>query len=390
MKILKAYKFRLYPSSATISQLNKTFGCSRFVYNTILTEIKNKQPKSTEKQLKEIHPFLKDVDSIALQQSRINLQMAFKKLKEGNASYPVFKSRKSRQSFRTISTNGNIKIDFTNNTLKLPKMNPIKFRDSRIFTSPIRQVTISRDKCNKYFASILVEEILPEVEVKPLDSSNTVGIDMGVTHYLTLSDGTKITNPKFFVSLQRKLKKIQKKFAKTKKGSKGREKLRLKVAAVHSKIANCRKDFLHKLSSLITKNFEGICIEDLNILGMLKNKRLSKSIQDLGWSEFVRLLEYKAQWAGRTLLKAGRFFPSSKNCNYCNYKNSSLKLSDRVWTCPVCGQVLDRDLNAAINLKNLILSTLGTRGIYASGDNVRLKPAFAGNANVGETRISFL
>ncbi len=160
MKILKAYKFRLYPSSATISQLNKTFGCSRFVYNTILTEIKNKQPKSTEKQLKKIHPFLKDVDSIALQQSRINLQMAFKNLKEGNASYPVFKSRKSRQSFRTISTNGNIKIDFTNNTLKLPKMNPIKFRDSRIFTSPIRQVTISRDRCNKYFASILVEEIL--------------------------------------------------------------------------------------------------------------------------------------------------------------------------------------------------------------------------------------
>jgi len=387
MKIHKSYKFRLYPSSASKGHLANTFGCSRLVYNTLLREIKDKSTKSTEKQLKEIYPFLKDVDSIALQQSRINLQTAFKNLKEGRARYPNFKSRKSRQSFRTVSTNGNIKIDFTNNTLKLPKLNPIKFRDSRVFNNPIRQVTVSKDRCDKYFASILVEEILPDIKVQPLNSNNTVGLDMGVAHYLTLSDGTKISNPKFFISLQRKLKKIQKKFAKTKKDSKGREKLRLKVAAIHSKIANCRKDFLQKLSSLIIKNFDGICVEDLNMLGMLKNRRLSKSLQDLGWSEFCRMIEYKALWAGKTLLKAGRFFPSSKNCNCCNYKNSSLRLSDRVWTCPSCGQVLDRDINAAINLKKLLLNTLGTREIYASGDNVRLKPAFAGNAVVGETRI---
>ncbi len=213
---------------------------------------------------------------------------------------------------------------------------------------------------------------------------------MGVAHYLTLSDGTKIDNPKFFVSLQRHLIKIQKRFAKTKKGSKGREKLRLKVAAIHSKIANCRKDFQHKLSSLIIKNFDGICVEDLNISGMIKNRRLSKSIIDLGWAEFVRLLEYKAQWAGKTILKAGRFFPSSKICHSCDSKNSSLKLSDRVWTCPSCGKVLDRDINAAINLKKLILNTLGTREIYAGGDNVGLKLAFASNAVVEDARIPFL
>ncbi len=382
MKILKAYKFRLYPSSASKSHLNKTFGCSRFIYNTLLTEIKNKSPKSTEKQLKEKHPFLKDVDSIALQQSRINLQTAFKNLKEGNAKYPTFKTRKSRQSFRTVATNGNIKVDFTEHTLKLPKLDPIKFRDDRTFTSLIRQVTVSKDKCGKYFASILVEEIIP-VEEKKLNYSNTVGIDMGVAHYLTLSNGTKIANPKFFVSLQRKLKKIQIKFSKTKNGSKGREKLRLKVAAIHSKISNCRKDFQHKLSSLIIKNFDGICVEDLNILGMIKNRRLSKSIIDLGWSEFLKILEYKALWAGNTLLKAGKFFPSSKICHNCHTKNEELKLADRSWTCRSCGRVHDRDINAAINLKN----TLGTREIYAGGDNVRLKLALASNAVVSESRI---
>jgi len=216
---------------------------------------------------------------------------------------------------------------------------------------------------------------------------------MGFSQIVTLSDGIQVPNPKYLRNLENRLKKIQRKFSKTKKSSKGREKLRLKVATLHIKITNCRKDFLHKLSTLITKKFDGICVENLDIKGMLKNRRLAKSLQDLAWSKFVTMLEYKALWAGKTLLKAGRFFPSSKLCHRCNHKNTDLKLSDRVWTCPKCGTSHDRDVNAAINLKNYFHSTLGTRGIYAGGDDVGLKPAMviasqlpASNAIVFETR----
>ena len=395
--MLKAYKFRIYPAKATECLLKKTFGCSRFVHNKLLFEIKNKTPKSTEKILKEKHNFLKEVDSIALQQSRINLETAFKNLQKGNANFPKFKSRKSRQSFRTISTNNNIKIDFENNTLKLPKISPIKFRDLRTFTSPIRQVTVSKDKTNKYFASILVEE---SKEVNPIETftlANTVGLDMGIAHFVTLSDGTKIDNPKFLIEYQNKLRKAQRRFSKSKKGSRGRAKLRIQVARIHSKIANCRKDFLHKLSTLIVKKYDGICIEDLNMMGLLKNRKLSKSLQDLGWSMFADMLQYKALSSGKTLLKAGRFFPSSKLCHACHFKKVGLKLNDRVWTCPSCGLSHDRDINAALNLKSFFQSTLGTRGIYAGGDEVRLKPAVVlatqvhvGNASVLETRSSAL
>jgi len=394
MKILKTYKFRIYPTKANKCLFNKTFGCCRFIYNTMLYEITNKKQRPTEKQLKEKFPFLKEVDSIALQQSRINLQTGFKNFKNKKAKYPIFKSRKSRQSFRTVSTRGNIKIDFNNHTIKLPKMNPIKFRDPRTFTDPIRQVTVSLDKTGKYFVSILVET---EIYVQPVEvftEEKVIGGDMGIATFITLSDGTKVPNPKFYRKLENSLRKAQKQFSKTKKRSKRREKLRRKVAAVHAKIVNCRKDFLHKLSSLIIKNFDGICIENLNIKGMLKNRRLSKSIQDLGWAKFANMLEYKAIWAGKTVLKAGRFFPSSKQCSACPYIKKTLSLSERFWTCPNCGAYHDRDINAAINLKKLLLEILlSTQGIrvtghglsgqsYAGGDDVRLKLAFASNAVV--------
>lgn len=395
-KILKTYKFRIYPTKANKCHLNKTFGCSRFVYNSMLHEIKNGRKRPTEAQLKKTHTFLKDVDSIALQQSRINIQRAFKNLKEKRACYPKFKSRKSRQSFRTVPTNGNIKINFENNTLKLPKLSPIKFRDQRTFEGTIKEVTVSKDTDDKYYSSILVEEEICDANVA---SNKTLGIDMGVAHIVTLSNGVKIVNPKFFVSLQRKLRKAQKMFSKTKKGSKRRERLRLRVAIIHKKIYNCRKDFLNKLSSLITKNFDKICIEDLNLLGMLKNRRLSKSLQDLGWSKFAAMLEYKCDWSGKTFLKAGKFFPSSKLCSSCGFKHNNLKLSERVWTCSSCGACHDRDINASLNLKEYLHSTLGMRGSglstesaksKASGDGVGLKLAFASNAIVYETRSPVL
>jgi len=390
MKIQKTYKFRIYPSKTNKSQLNKTFGCSRFIYNQMLQEIKSGNKRPTEAQLKIKHPFLKDVDSIALQQSRINLQTAFKNFKEKRSGFPVFKSRKSRQSFRTVSTNENIKIDFSNNTLKLPKISPIKFKDKRNFTSPIRQVTISKNTKNQYFASILIEEDIFPKKVENFNGNNTIGVDMGLAQIVTYSDGTKVDSLRLLSNYQKKLRKVQRRFSKTKKGSKRRERLRLKLGALHIKIRNIRKDFLHKLSNLIIKNYSGICVEDLNIKGMLKNRRLAKSVSDLGWSEFIRILEYKCLWTGKTLLKAGRFFPSSKLCHYCHYKNDKLKLSDRMWTCPECGASHDRDLNAAINLKDYFFSTLGTRGFKAGGDDIGLKLAFASNAIVNETRSSIL
>jgi len=384
METIKTYKFRLYPSSATKRQINKTFGCCRFVFNTVLHNIKNKLPKPTERELKIEHPFLKDVDSIALQQSRINLEQAFKNVKEKRANYPRFKSKKSRQSFRTVFTNFNIKIDFENNLLKLPKLNWIKFKDKRKFEGIIKQVTISKDPDEKYYASLMIKE---DIRIPEKNTNKTVGIDMGITHYLTLSNGLKVKNPRFFVSLQRKLKRFQRNFSKTKKGSKRREKLRIKIALLHKKITNCRKDFQHKLSNSIIKNFDNICIETLNIKGLLKNKRLAKSFSDLSWSEFSRMLEYKSQWFGKTLLKAEKFFPSSKLCHKCDFKKESLKLSDRIWTCSNCGASHDRDINASLNI---IKNTVGTTGIKASGDDVGLKLAFASNAIVYETRSSVL
>jgi len=349
----------------------------------MLHELKHKKTRPTESELKKEHPFLSDVDSIALQQSRINLQTAFKNLKAKRASYPKFKSRKNKQSFRTVYTNGNIKIDFNKRELKLPKLALIKFRDKRIFEGKLKQVTVSKDETNKYFASLMIKE---EIEIPPNLTNKTVGIDMGLTHFLTLSNGVKVVNPRFLRFRELKLKRKQRRFSKTKKGSNRRENLRRQLALIYKKISNCRKDFQHKLSNLIIKNFDRICIEDLNLKGMIQNKRLAKSFHDLGWSEFARMLEYKSIWSGKTLLKAEKFFPSSQLCHSCNFKNSRLKLSDRIWTCS-CGASHDRDINASLNI---IINTVGTTGIQAGGDDVGLKLAFASNAIVYEARSPVL
>jgi len=268
-------------------------------------------------------------------------------------------------------TNVYLKIDFKTKTLKIPKIPPIKFRDNRIFKESIRNITISRNKIGHYFASILIEKDLEIIPIDTFNENNTLGIDMGLARIVTT--GQDIVVPRYFRSLEDKLAKQQKSFSNKKKGSKNKNKQRLKVAAIHNKITNCRKDFLHKLSSSIIKNYDGVCVEDLNLKGMLKNRSLSKSVSDLGWAKFSAMLEYKALWAGKTLLKAGRFFPSSKLCNSCGLKNSNLKLSNKIWTCS-CGACHDRDENAAINLKNYFLNTLGTREIKACGKSVRHSP----------------
>ena len=372
MKVKKAYEFRIYPSKADECLIKRTFGCSRFVYNKMLESIKTEKKRPTEVELKTLYPFLKEVDSIALQQSRINLQTAFKNFKEKRTGYPQFKSRFSKQSFRTNCTNKNIKVDFDKSEITLPKFpKPLKFRDQREFLGVIKNVTVKKSSTGKYFAVILVEE---EIETIPTKGTKTIGLDMACSHFLTDSEGNNITAPKFFRNGQEKLKKVQRELSKKEKGSENREKQRIKVAKVHEKIKNNRKDFLQKLSTQITNDWDRIVVESLNMKAMSQSLNLAKSIMDNAWSSFDKMLEYKSLWKGKDFQRAEKFFPSSKLCRHCDFKHKDLKLSDLVWTCPNCRRSHDRNINAAINLKN----TLGIREIYACGDDVRLKPRTCG------------
>ena len=375
MKIKKAYNIRLYPTNIIKCLFNKTFGSTRLIYNTMLQEIKSGNKRPTEVQLKSLYPFLKEVDSIALQQSRINLQKAFKNLREKRANYPKFKSKKfSRQSYRTISTNNNIKIDNNTQHLTLPKVGKVRFRDQRIIPENINQVTITRTTANNYYASILIEEEINPIIITEFNDTNTVGIDMGLVHFYTNSEGNTLENPRFYRKDEKKLAKIQRKLSKKKKGSKNRNRQRIKVAKVHEKITNKRKDFLQKNSTQIINEWDLIAIEDLNIKGMIQNLYLAKSFQDLAWSDFVRMLNYKSIWGGKTLYKVNRFYPSSKTCNICGNINMELRLKERVWVCPQCRHTHDRDINASLNIKKKALkSTVGITGIDACGDYVRPK-----------------
>ena len=374
MKILKAYDIRVYPSNANESLIKKTLGCTRFVPNKMLYSINTTGKRPTEAELKKIFPFLKEVDSIALQQSRINLQIAFKNFKERKTGYPKFKSKKSnKQSYRTVPTNNNIKVDFETLEIKLPKLAPMKFRDDRIFTGKIKNVTVKKTPTNKYFAAVLVEE---EIEVTPVilaDSSKTIGLDMGCTHFMTDSNGKVTEAPKYFKKYQKKLRKAQQKLSRKLKGSKCKEKQRLKVARIHERIASKRKDFLHKSSSQITNEYDGICVESLNMAAMSQSLHLAKSVYDNAWSGYDKQLEYKSLWKGKTFLRTEKLFPSSKRCSYCGHKNKFLKLNDLVWTCPICRTCHDRNHNAAKNLEDNLRNTLGIREIHACGDDVGLK-----------------
>ena len=378
-KIHKRYNCRIYPTKANESLCGKTFGCCRKVYNVLLnvyeTERNFKAVLEKEKTLKKEFPFLKEVDSISLQQSRMNLKIAIdSQFKKNTKTKKLnFKNKHSRQSYRTVSTNNNIKINFETSKLTLPILGEVRFRDARTFTGKIKQVTVSKSSTDKYYASILVEE---EKEInfpETITEDQALSVDLGLTHFFTDSEGNKVDAPKFYRKEERKLKKQQRKLSRKKKDSNNRKKQRKKVAKIHEKVSNRRSDFLHKLSYSKTKNYLALGVEDLNISGMIKNHHLAKSIGDAAWGIFLKQLEYKSLWNGVYFEKINRFFPSSKICHKCDFKNKDLDLSQRVWTCPNCGAVLDRDLNAAINIKKELLRTLGLRGIYACGDSLRPK-----------------
>ncbi len=365
---MKAYKFRIYPNAEQQELIAKHFGCVRHVFNWALAE-KKEHYEQTKKNLsrselqkrvvqakKNDKPWLKEVNSQSLLASLLNLDGAYQRFFRGQNRFPRFKSKyDSEQSFQCPQ---HVTVDFDSNHLFLPKFNQgIKAKFHRHFEGQIKTVTVRRKPGGKYFVSILVNEQKSPVSQAPVVTEQTVGIDLGLTHFLIDSNGNKTDNPRFLKASLAKLAKEQKIFARKKKGSNNRQKHKLKVARVHEKVANQRLDFLHKLTAkLVYKNHAtSFAVEDLNAKGMMKNRKLSRSIADVSWSKFKELLSYKCAWTGKNLLEIGRFEASSKICGQCNHKLEQLDLSVRRWECPVCHADHDRDINAAVNIKRIAL-----------------------------------
>lgn len=361
MDVDRAYKVRLYPTPDQQIQINKTIGCTRWVYNHFLAwniEIYKAEKRymsysECSAMLTQIKAtsgtqWLSEVDKFALQNSLKDLDEAYKNFFQGRTQSPNFKSKRGpKQSYQTNLTNNNIRIDAKQHRLKLPKVGWVEYAvDGREIPDYIINVTISRTPSGKYFASILCKTNIDPLPLKP----DEIGIDLGLKQFAILSNGEVIENPRYYVKAQKKLARLQRSHSKKKKGSNNRNKARLKVARQHEKVKNQRRDFQHKLSKRLIDENQVIGLEDLRIKNMVKNRKLSKAISDAGWGEFRRMVEYKAAWHSRTVVTIDSFYPSSKLCSNCGTKNAMLTLSDREWQCPVCRTVHDRDKNAANNI----------------------------------------
>ena len=375
--MLKTYKYKIKPSQQQEELLSKFFGCVRYIYNWGLNK-KTSAYKENGKavgyvQLAKELTILKKTDECmwlneapneSLQQSLRSLDNAFTNFFRKKGNYPKFKSKKySKDSIKFINS---VHFDFNNWEVKLPKLGWVKLCKNRTFDqSTCKQgtCTVSKDHCRTYWCVITVDDLQPKPTKTKLVKENAVGIDLGIKDYAILSDGAKFANPKHLEKAQRKLAHLQKVFARKGKDSKNHEKMRIKVAKCHRSIANQRNDFLHKLSSHLVKNYDTICLEDLNVKGMEHNHHLARAIQGAAWGEFVRQLKYKSEWYGKNILFIGRFEPSSKLCHKCGYINKDLKLSDREWTCPQCGEKLDRDVNAAMNIKEIAFDKQNLVGV---------------------------
>jgi len=377
--MFKAYKYRIYPTKEQITLIEKHFGSTRFLYNYFLDYRQKSydngnqkvgymvtQAELTKLKKQKEYAWLNECGSQSLQMALRDLDCAYSRFFKKQGGYPKFKSKKhTSQSFTSPQ---NIKV--ANNKVYLPKFTKdgikVKLHREIPQNSVLKQATVSRQN-NQYFVSILIDDnnTIP----KPTKAKSAVGLDMGLTDLIITSDSVKYPNNKYFAKSQQKLKKLQRQHSKKQKGSNNRNKAKLKVQKLHTKISNQRKDTLHKISNEITNQYDIICLETLNVRGLQKNRCLAKGIADVAWSEFIRQLEYKAQWKGKNVLKIEQWFPSSQICCNCGANSGKKGLNIRKWECPECHTKLDRDINAALNIKNYGLgqidnrNTVGTIGI---------------------------
>ncbi len=358
MKQQRAYKYRFYPTDEQKQILAQTFGCCRFVYNWALRQrtdayyqrgerlsYEGTAQQLTQLKKQENTVWLNDVAAVPLQQSLRHLDRAFRNFFEGRAEYPTFHKKHGKQSARYVGT----AFKWDGSTLALAKIEtPLAIHWSRPLPKGCTPttVTVSKDGAHRYFVSILVEEDIKHLVV----INKQVGLDLGLKSMVITSDGHTYGNPQFFAKDEKKLAKAQRRHAKKKKGSKNRNKARLKVARIHARMSDRRRDYQHKLSTQLIRENQIVCVESLSVKNMVQNHQLAQAISDVGWSEFVRHLEYKAAWYGRTFIKIDKFYPSSKRCFDCGHILDSLPLDIRFWTCPECGVAHDRDINAAQNI----------------------------------------
>ena len=369
--MLRAYKYRIYPTEEQKVLLAKTFGCCRFVYNWALNlkiEAYKQEKKSIgnveltnrmKRELKTEHEWLGEVNSQALQSALRNLDTAYKNFFRDThtVGFPRFKSRKNRQSFQCPQ---HCSVDFGKGTVSIPKAKDIPAVLHRRFKGTVKTVTVSMTPSGKYFASVLVDTAIQELPVSPIQGDTALGIDLGIKSLAVCSDGRTFDNPKNLQHSLDRLALLQKRLSRKQKGSANRNKARIRVARLQEHIANCRKDNLHKITHVLTHDSQvrTLCMENLNVKGMQSNHHLAQAVGDASFGMFLTLLEYKCRWYGVNLVKIDRFAPSSKTCGQCGYVYKGLKLSERSWTCPECGTHHDRDFNAACNIKEFGLKAL--------------------------------
>ena len=364
-----SYEYRIYPNSEQREMVARTFGCCRFVYNRALAVRKDaydagEAVPSIFDCIKMIPKWkadpetawLKEADSAALQQSLRNLGSAYGNFfrAPGKVGFPKFKSKRSHQSYCTTKAEV---IDPRH--LKLPKLGVIKARVSRMPRGRILSATVEQVPSGKYFVSLCCTDV---PMAGPAPEGTAVGVDVGIESLMTLSDGTKVENPKATKRLERKLAREQRRLSRKKKGSNNRERQRIRVAMVQEKVVNARKDAIHKATSKLASENQTVCLENLNVMGMLRNRRLSKAVADASFSEIARQLEYKCAMRGGTVTRVDRFYPSSKTCSCCGHVLEDLPLSTRHWRCPICDAEHDRDVNAAVNILAEGLRSLEEQG----------------------------
>ena len=358
--MLKAYKYRIYPNQKQKEMMAKIFGQVRFVYNLgletkISAYVGNKKHLKCfdlNKQITELKntdaPWLKESPSQALQMSMSNLDNAYTNFFRG-FGFPKFKNKYSKQSFQLPQ---GVYLSENKKQIFIPKLKLVDIDLHKEFKGEIKTVTVSKSITNKYYVSVLIDTGELKPEKKPTMFKTSVGIDLGIKDFVITSDGMKFKNHDFFKSAINELRIEQRSLARKKKDSNHYKKQKMVISLLHEHIKNQRQDYLHKISKYLVDNYDTICMEDLNVSGMIKNHKLARAISDMGWSEFKSMVEYKCDWYGKNLSIIGRFDPSSKTCSKCGSINKDLTLKDREWTCKKCGSIHDRDNNAAINIRN--------------------------------------